>query len=269
MTKRILLLSDLHIGSKWGLWPPNFKAESARSDLIEDFPQNAVNAAIWDHWKKMLAVLKKERPDCIILNGDLIEGAQKKEGGRGLVTPELLIQVKACIKILKTLPKVPMYFTAGTDYHQLPDGISADTFIAQEMGAEFGDELVIEECGLRIFARHVIGTSTSSWQYLTTAPAKEQLLLYLNRSREKYGPIDVCVFSHRHVFTAAQFLSGIAVVTPCWQGKTVFAVKKGIIGTPDIGWVMLHIDGLRKICVDTTGILSVVKPCKTVGRDRQ
>ena len=50
------------------------------------------------------------------------------------------------------------------------------------MGVEFGDELVVEECGIRLFCRHVIGTSQGSWQYMTTAPAKEQMLLYLNQA---------------------------------------------------------------------------------------
>lgn len=263
---KILLLSDLHLGSKWALWPPNFTVKNPRTDMIEPIPQNTVGKTIWAHWLKMLASLKQEKPDCIILNGDLIEGAQRKEGGRGLITPEIFQQTAACIKVLKTLPKVPMYFTAGTDYHQLPDGISADLFIAEAMGGEFGDELVIEECGIRIFSRHVIGMSQSTWQYQTTAPAREQMLLYINQASEKYGKIDVAVFSHRHQFVAAQFRSGLAVVTPCWQGKTVFAVKKGIISPPQLGWVSLIIDGPKRIAIDTSGVASVVRPCKVVGR---
>lgn len=267
MSGKILLLSDLHVGSKWGLWPPNFKAKSARTNEIEDIPQNAVNKAIWKHWQTMIEKIRKEKPDCIILNGDLIEGDQRKEKGRGLVTPELFQQTAACIRILQTLPKVPMYFTAGTDYHQLPDGISADLHIADQFNAEFGDELVIEECGIRLFARHSIGISQSTWQYMTTAPARDHLLLYLNQAADKYGKIDVAVFSHRHQFVAAEFSSGLALVTPCWQGKTVFAVKKGIIAPPQIGWVTLHIDGPKKIAIDRSGIATVVSPCKVVGRD--
>ncbi len=263
---RILLLSDLHVGSKWGLWPPNFRAKSARTDEIEEIPQNDVNKAIWDHWQAMLKQIRKEKPECIILNGDLIEGLQKREYGRGLMTPELSQQVAACIKVLKTLPKVPTYFTAGTDYHQYLNGESTDIHIANEFNAQFGDELIVEECGIRLFCRHAIGMSQSTWQYMTTAPARDQMLLYLNQSAQKYGRVDVAVFSHRHQFVAAQFASGIALVTPCWQGKTVFAVKKGIISPPHIGWVTLHIDNPKRIAIDTSGIANVVKPCKVVGR---
>lgn len=265
--KKILLLSDLHVGSKYGLWPPGFKAINPRNDEREEIPQNAANKAIWMHWLKMLAEMRNERPDCIILNGDLIEGPQRREGGRGLMTPDLPVQLAACLKVLRTLPRgIPLYFTAGTDYHQI-EGMNADLWIAEQMGGEYGDELIIEECGIRIFARHSIGISQSTWQYQTTAPAREQMLLYINQASEKYGRIDVAVFSHRHQFVAAQFRSGLAVVTPCWQGKTVFAVKKGIISPPQIGWVSLIIDNPKRIAVDTSGIASVVRPCRVVGRD--
>jgi hypothetical protein len=265
--KKGLLLSDLHIGSKYGPWPPGFRAKTLRTGEIETIQQNLVGEAIWKHWLRMLESLKEEPPDFIVLNGDLIEGLQKREYGRGLIIPEISVQVKACLKVLRTLPKVPMYFTAGTDYHQMLDGESADEHIADKMHGEFGDELIIEECGIRIFARHVIGISQSTWQYQTTAPARDQMLLYLNQAADKYGKIDVAVFSHRHQFAAAQFHSGIALVTPCWQGKTVFAVKKGIIAPPHIGWVSLLIDTPHRIMIDTTGIANIVRPCKIVGRD--
>jgi predicted phosphodiesterase len=268
-TKRILLLSDLHVGHKIALWPPGMTAKSARVEEDEDLPQNAAGKAIWAHWLKMLKTLKVERPDCIILNGDLIEGNQHREHGRALVTPDIDVQFEACKKVLKTLPRVPMYFTAGTDYHQLLDGTSVDLALARAFKAEYGDELLVEECGIRLFCRHGIGMSQSTWQYMTTAPARDQMLLYLNQAEDKYGKVDVAVFSHRHQFVAAQFSSGIALVTPSWQGKTIYAVKKGIISPPHIGWVTLHIGGWKRIAVDTSGIANVIRPCKVVGRDHK
>lgn len=263
--KRILLLSDLHVGSKYGLWPPNFSAENPRTDEIESYPQNNVNKAIWAHWLTMLKVLKKDKPDCIILNGDLIEGTQDKEKGRGLVTPEISVQVKACLKVLKTLPNVPMYFTAGTDYHQMSGGESADLHIAEAMGGKYGDELIVNACGIRLFCRHTISSSMSTWQYMATAPGRDHMLLYLNKSPEKYGKIDFAVFSHRHQFVCVQFSSGFAIVTPGWQSTTRYAVKKGITGLPEIGWVVLHVESPHKITVDTSGVACVVRPCKEVG----
>lgn len=271
MSDQILLISDLHFGSKYGPWPDGMKEKDLRTGMIEPVPPNAVNVAINDHWKKMLAVVRKDPPAVIIVNGDMIEGNQRRENGRGLMTLAIETQVNACIKALSTLrkaaPKSAWYFTTGTDYHQMPDGTSADARIAEEFGAEYGDEIIVEECGIRLFCRHTISSSMSTWQYMATAPGRDHMLLYLNKSPEKYGNIDVAVFSHRHQFVAVQFTSGIALVTPCWQSKTPYAVKRGMIGVPEIGWVTLSVEGPKRITVDTSGIASVVRPCKVVGRD--
>lgn len=267
--RRILLLSDLHFGSKYAPWPEGIEEEDSRG-LITPIPPNTVNQAINAHWNKMLKSIEKQPPDAVIFNGDLIEGNQYREGGRGLMTLYLDTQIRACIKGIQSIqdliPDVPFYFTAGTDYHQMPDKTSADQFIAKHFNGEFADEMVIEECGIRLFCRHTISSSMSTWQYMATAPGRDHMLLYLNKSPEKYGSIDVAVFSHRHQFVCVHFSSGIALVTPCWQSKTPFAVKKGMVGVPEIGWVTLHIHNNKRIAVDTSGIATVVRPCKVVGR---
>lgn len=270
MTGRILLLSDLHLGSKYALWVDGMVEKDGRTGDVRPLPQNPVNKAIESHWYRMIAQIKKNPPDAVIFNGDLIEGNQYREHGRGLMTLSIAIQVKACLKrlneIRKSAPKAAFYFTAGTDYHQLPDGTSADEVIAETAGGEFGDELVVEECGIRLFCRHTIGVSNSAWQYMATAPGRDHMLLYLNKSPEKYGKIDGAIFSHRHQMVATQFPSGFALVTPCWQSVTPFAVKKGIVGVPDIGWITLHIEDPNRVMIDTSGIASVVRPCRVVGR---
>jgi predicted phosphodiesterase len=266
LTKQILLLSDLHVGSLWGLWPPGFETIDDRFGDAVKFTLNTTQKNLWKHWQKMI---NSVNPDCIILNGDLIDGLQWRERGRGLVTPNLSWQIEACIAVLDTLPKCPMYFTQGTGYHELEDGRPVEKAIADDFDGQFGDELIVEECGIRLFCRHHIGASQSTWQYMTTAPARDHMLLYLNKSADKYGAIDVAVFSHRHSFVAACYVSGMALVTPCWQTKTPYAVKKGIVSPPDIGWVTLNIDNRRHIAIDRNGITHLQRPCKIVGRDRK
>ena len=276
--KRILCLSDMHVGSAYGLWPEGMEDEDPQTGDMIPLPPNAINKKIGEHFNKMLKEIKAHPPEVVLFNGDLIEGPQDFEKGKGLMTRNIDLQAVACIKMIdmirKAEPKAVLYFTAGTGYHQRSDGHSVDRFIAKHYGAEFGNELIIEECGIRMFARHVISSSSSTWQYLATAPGREHLLLYVNRGNpneegeEKYGKIDVAIFSHRHQFVEVAFPSGIAIVTPCWQSKTPYAsVKKGLMGVPDIGWVTLEILGPGKIHVNKTGIKTVVRPCKVVGRD--
>lgn len=278
--KKILLLSDLHVGSAYGLWPEGMEEEDPQNGDIKPIPPTNVNKKIGAHWNLMLDKIRASPPQVVLFNGDLIEGPQDFERGKGLLTRNIDLQEEACWKFIQSVrdaaPKAVFYFTAGTGYHQRSDGHSVDRHIARHFNSEFGNELVIEECGIRIFARHVISSSSSTWQYMATAPGREHLLLYVNKGKEgeegeeKYGPIDVAVFSHRHQFVVVGFPSGIALVTPCWQSKTPFAsVKKGLMGVPDIGWVILEIHGPKKILIDKTGIKTVVRPCRIVGRDRK
>lgn len=206
--------------------------------------------------------------DCIIINGDVCDGIARKSRGRSLVTHDMTIQTRAAMTVLDTLPKVPTYVLEGTEYHELEDGRPVEQYLADNLPhGTYGDELVVEECGVRLFCRHVIGASTSTWQYMTTAPARDHMLLYLNKSEEKYGPIDGAIFSHRHSFVAAEYPSGFALVTPCWQTKTSYAVKKGIVSPPDIGWITLNIHDKKNISIDRNGITHLQKPCRVVGSD--
>jgi len=161
--KKILILSDLHVGSLWGLWPPSFSTVDARTGDTLKFIQNKTQKGLWKHWEKMLREVPD--PEIIILNGDLIDGLAYRDKGRGLVTPNLTWQAEACLDILKTLPKVPTYFTQGTGYHELDDGRPVEEHLAREMGGEFGDDLIIDECGIRMQVGHTINSSSSSWQY--------------------------------------------------------------------------------------------------------
>lgn len=265
--KKILILSDLHVGSLWGLWPPGLKLKDIRSGDDVEFVQNKTQKNLWKHWQKLITLLKDDPVDCILILGDVNDGMQKKGYGRGLVTPNMTWQVEAATHILKMLPKVPTYMVEGTEYHETADGTPVEQAIAEAIGAEFGDELVVEECGIRIFCRHVIGMSNSTWQYMTTAPARDHMLLYLNKAEDKYGQIDVAAFGHRHSFVAAEFLSGIALVCPCWQTKTPYAVKKGIVAPPDIGWLILNVHHKKCIAIDKSGITHLQKPCRVVGRE--
>jgi hypothetical protein len=263
--KDILLLSDLHVGSLWGLWPPDFEADDPRGDNRLKFVQNYTQKQLWKHWKHMIS---KVNPEIIIFNGDLIDGQQRRSVGREVVTSRIEMQIEACKDIIRTLPEVPMYFTQGTEYHESPDGSAAEQYIAKELGGEFGDDLLIDECGIRMHVGHPIPVSATSWQYRTTPLARDLLLLALNSADEKYGRVDVAIRSHAHYYCSCSFTSQLGVITPCWQTRTPYAVRKDLITPPDIGYLILHVEDWKNIMINRSGIINQpVKPSKVVGRD--
>ncbi len=265
--KKILILSDLHVGSLWGLWPMKFEAEDTKTGNTLQFVPNLTQKKLWKKWKEMLD--DSQDIECVILNGDLIDGNQRKSGGRGTVTPNITWQVDACQQILDTLPDVPKYFTQGTEYHEMSDGTPIEEWLAKQSGDEYGDDLTVEECGIRLHVSHSISSSSSSWQYWTTAIARDLLLLALHAAEEKYGQVDGAVRSHRHNFCAAEFKGQIGIITPCFQTRTPYAVKKDLVSPPDVGWVTLHVAGKNKIMIDRSHIETIQRPCKIVGRDRR
>jgi hypothetical protein len=172
------------------------------------------------------------------------------------------------MKVIDTLPKVPFYFTQGTDYHEIED-MPAEQYIAARYGAEFGDDLLIDECGIRIHAQHFIPVSQSSWQYRSTPVARDELLLAVNNAQEKYGEVDLAIRSHAHYFVSVSFRSQFGLISPCWQTRTPYAVKKGILSPPDIGWVMVHVRDRKQMMVDRRGMTHIVKPSRVVGSGKK
>ena len=84
--KDILILSDMHVGSLWGLWPPDFEADDPRGDNRLKFIQNHTQKQLWKHWKTMA---DKVKPEIIIFNGDLIDGQQRRSVGREVVASRI------------------------------------------------------------------------------------------------------------------------------------------------------------------------------------
>lgn len=96
MTYRVRIVSDLHVGSEWGLWPPGV-AESGRS-----FPQNVGQRWLWRQWVR--AWESAPRPDALVLNGDLIDGPQARALGRGTMSSDLDLQQRALLRVLEPCP---------------------------------------------------------------------------------------------------------------------------------------------------------------------
>jgi len=258
---RILLISDMHVGSLYGLMPPGFETKDPRNDDMIRFTPNRTQKQLWNHWLKMCKAASGVK--AIIINGDVCDGPQRKSAGLYTWTSNMKFQAEAAILALESLPEAPMFFTQGSLYHAVEDR-PIEQYIAERCGAEYGDDLLVNTCGIKIHASHHISSSISSWQYWTTAIARDLLLLALHGAEDKYGHVDVAVRSHRHTFTAAEFGSQIGIITPAWQTRNQYAVRKGIISPPDIGWVILEIHGPKRILVDRSGIANIGRPSRVV-----
>jgi hypothetical protein len=241
--KRALVINDLHVGSYYGIMPDTVKFSDSKTGMKVSMRPNSLQKTLLGYWKEMLTYVKKAgKLDAVIVNGDIIDGCQRLSSGKFTWTNDLGVQLQACRSLLETIPCKEWFFTASSEYHAIRE-MPVEKILAEQMGGEFGDDLIIELNGARIHASHNIPVSKSSWQYRSTPLARDMLLMALAQSEEEYGHIDVVLRAHAHYFVQVGFAHSIGLITPGWQTRTPFGVKIDAISPPDIGFVMLEVDG--------------------------
>lgn len=231
---RIRVVSDLHVGSEWGLWPP-----SAVDDNGREYPQNAGQRYLWECWQHLWT--NAPEPDLVVVNGDLIDGPDwRTRRSLSLTTPSLDLQQRALVEVLGPFVRGrPWYCVAGTEYHE-PERLGV---VAMLLGAQRGpageqvlDELHYPAFGqLLEFRHHPSGADTL---YRGTALNRELIWSILEGYRTKARVPDVIVCSHNHVYSMYQECGITVVLCPGWQLQTRWArMRRRKKWVPDLGAV--------------------------------
>lgn len=252
--KRILVLSDLHCGSIYGLIHPKFTtADGNRVSL------NTGQQALWARWTELADLLASTKIDAVVLNGDVIDGHQRAQRGTELSLPMLQDQAACAVEVIQEflrrarIRRAKIYGVQGTEYH---DGKAAEQaeFVYYMLGCEVypgrgtgrwsHEVLDLDVDGININFAH--GISVSSGIYRSTAIDREVLFASL-AAKEGRGSVDVVVRSHAHYFVHVEFANRHAIITPCWQLQTRYMRKRSVYRMiPDIGAIVLCVDGGRR-----------------------
>jgi hypothetical protein len=201
-----------------------------------------------------VARVKALRPKpLVILNGDLVQGVNAKDGQ--IIGATVAAQTDAAYALLAPLRDAAqrLYVVRGTEWH---DGKAADylEMLAQRLdavpdpttGQKSWWELYLDVGGPVIHCAHHIGTSSVPW-YEATVPLRDMLMQLAELARfygEQAPNVRLGVRSHRHRFIHVQAPPDLQVfVTPAWQLKTAFAHKKASGMLPQVGWVLVEWDG--------------------------
>lgn len=112
MPKCLLVVSDLHCGSIYGLLPPGFTTSDGRV-----VSPNAGQAYLWSCWSTLAEYVGKLKIAGVIVNGDVVDGRQQAQRGTELCLPMIEDQAaaaEACLKFLrKHTGPARWYFTQG------------------------------------------------------------------------------------------------------------------------------------------------------------
>ena len=247
--KGVLVVSDLHVGSIYGMLPPDYEAEDGTR-----VGQNPGQRYLWDCWLHLCETVKKMNIVAVVINGDLIDGGQHMQKGTELCLPRLGDQAEASACVLRPLRKntaqSKWYAVKGTEYHDSKGGEKAD-HVAEKLNCER-----YKGAGPGRFAREVLdlsvdgtiinfshGISVSGGLYRATAADREGVWSALAGKDGKLPKAHVVVRSHAHYFVRVEHESKHILITPCWELQTSYMRKNSVYRMlPTIGAVILWID---------------------------
>lgn len=246
--KKILVVSDLQVGSQYSLWPEKFTFKDGGRWILSDKQRTLQNA--WHTFIKYIAGIK---PDILILNGDMIEGPQVKQQGTSVITTNFAEQAKAAEIILTPLRQscTEAYLIRGTEYHDTVDGQAIES-LGENLGVipfrknQFSDWVLnLDVEGVIINVSHHIGVMQGF--YRATAPDREGIWSAL-AGRSKTPDADCIVRSHIHIFVHVEHSNKHIVVTPGWQLQTDYQIKKSYYRMfPEIGAILIHTNPAKKV----------------------
>jgi len=230
--KRIGVIGDKHVGSKYGLNLPEY--------LSPDQIKSTHCMANYEKWTRVVDWLGKL--DYVFDGGDSCDGWNRKEHGDDRTAVEEK-QVEINVKLLRMLKGSPkFYFVDGSEYHR--GSRKLDTSLANAMGGvEHPDhhtrappvfDVRVEDVCFN-FA-HPITVSKSTWQYQTTPIAREQVLAILNEN-----PADIVLRFHAHYFVYSGYAEHLGVVCPGFQTKTPYQGRISPLGEYRIGAVRFEV----------------------------
>ena len=212
----ILLLGDLHCGSMFGLYPPDFPLSTGGKASL-----NVAQEFLQECWLDFLARLPK-RLDYVVFTGDVTEGKQYKDDGLGVIEPDPECQVNAAVALCRPITEraEEVYVLRGSRYH---------TGYGGRCERSFGRQLEAQES--------IPGNHTHPWLLLdvgngvTFDIAHHQSVTIVNRSmpleRElRFAQIiegnfrpdaDFVVRAHNHSWLWMNIDGRIAASIPAWK----------------------------------------------------
>lgn len=254
-SKSLYIVSDIHDGSITAVCSPNPQTE----ERGESYTPNKLQKELYRIWTEAIDDLH-QKPDICVVNGEPIDGANKKQLGNQSWTTSVYDQAIDATKLLKQIKASSYIFVRGSGYHVQIDGTPIESFISKLMGGlEFSTLSGIKSnswywANLDVhgkvfsFTHHL--PYAKFFAYRATPLAKEMALMALDKGRSmKY---DVIVRSHVHYYIQIKSANTTALSTPAWKYPDGHLTRGGLGGIyPDIGGI--------EIIVEPNGEIDIVE----------
>ena len=248
MAHAVILVSDTHTGSRYGLWP-----EGATDDEGAKPELNKYQTYLWDcwqhAWQDWLPATIGNLPRIVVHAGDSIEGNHNGLGG--LVCLELATQVMAADALLKPYMRAPCYMVSGTEAHA---GQSAqwDNAVAVTLGAKTDDtgrgarwELWLTVDGVRFHVAHHMRGGSALISELTPLVAERNDMAQPAALKGHPMP-QVIVRGHMHWYRTFTDDDGHTVIAlPGWTARSPYVFKRSRLPARPPGLVVVITDNAQ------------------------
>jgi len=251
-TKRIVIIADMHCGHRAGLTPPQYRHAAGDDHIWQKYTRVAEEA-----WGLYAEEARRLVPiDCLVVNGDAIDGRGEKSGGCEALTVDRNEQCKIAIECIKLWEAPKIYMTRGTPYHA-GDIESWEDSVAEKVGAKIGDHEWVDVNGYIFDVKHFVGGSQiPHGRY--TAVARDALWNSLWAEALDQPRADMIVRSHVHYCITGSNWSGEKhrefLVTPALQAMGTRFGAQRMSGIVTWGLVAFDIDTEGRIAWRHYGI---------------
>ena len=239
--KRVVVIADLHCGHRVGLTPPPWQQSHERAKKWA--------AHQHDLWAYYSGACERLQPvDCVIVNGDCIDGKGYRSGGTELIVTdrnEQAMMAAHCIK--RVYAQKDIVITHGTAYHtgeseDYEDVVASILEGDPEIKANIkvGDHEWVNVNGCMFDAKHHIGKSTIPHGKATPV-LKDALWNLVYAARDEQDKADIVVRSHVHTFVAIIDFDVLALVTPGLQGYGSKYGQRLCSNTVDFGLIAFDV----------------------------
>jgi len=237
----VALISDLHVGSRYGLCPEDFVAEDGTriSSSMNDGQRKLLS-----YWYDYINKMNDLQVDSVFILGDVCAGANPKESGRFMLTPDIDEQVQMAIKLLTPLcedRKVAVW--SGTAYHESKE-VRVHKFIAEALNGQFLGAIANVQLEPTDRVVNVAHRSTEAMIYPETALGRDMMFQKEAEALGKLFKTHAIIRGHYHRYVEVHKWDLHYISLPCWQAFTPYeqAVKWYFKFQPDIGGGVMFVD---------------------------
>lgn len=234
MSKKILVIGDLHCGSMGGLTPPQWIISKGRNQFFSKLQE--------EMWENYIETLKDfGKIDVLVVNGDIIEGKGTRSGSTELLAPDMIEQTDMAIEAISHIKADKIFFTYGTPYHTAStSGEDFDKIVANAFKSTIHDELNLKVNDVLFNIKHKVGSSSSPYNRAVNV-SKHRLWDELQTIRNNDERPSIYLRSHVHYFSFCGESEWTAFTLPALQSNQTKYGARQCVGLTDWGMCMFKV----------------------------